>query len=54
MTRQIDPYQPPLGAASGSGTIDIRRLGPMALAMRLPATRQGPYLAPTENEYFAY
>ena len=54
MTRQIDPYQPPLGAASGSGTIDIRRLGPMALAMRFHAARRGPYVAPTESEYFAY
>jgi hypothetical protein len=55
MTRHtIDVYQLAGRTASGSGAIDIRRLGPMALAMRLRATREGPYFAPTETEYFAY
>ena len=49
-----DAYQPPVRAVSGSGAVDIRRLGPIALAMRLRVTRQGPYVAPTKSEYFAY
>jgi hypothetical protein len=52
--RTIDICQPPARAASGSGATDVRRLGPMALAMRFRAARRGPYLAPTESEYFAY
>jgi hypothetical protein len=50
----IDICQPPARATSGSGAIDVRRLGPMALAMRFRAARRGPYVAPSESEYFAY
>ena len=55
MTRHTtDISQQPTSAASGSGRVDTRRLGPMALAMSVRTARPGPYLAPTEREYFAY
>jgi hypothetical protein len=55
MTRYTtDVSQSPARAGSGAGPADIRRLGPMALAMSARAARRGPYVAPTEREYFAY
>ena len=45
---------PPAHATSGSARVDVQRLGPMALAMNIRTARRGPYIPPTEREYFAY
>jgi hypothetical protein len=55
MTRYTtDVSQQPTRAGSGSGRVDIRRLGPIALAMSVRTARRGPYVEPTERDYFAY
>jgi len=55
MTRHtIDLHHPPARAASASSATDVRRLGPIALGMRLRATPQGAYVAPTASDYLAY
>ena len=55
MTRHtIDVDHPPARAASDSSATDDRRLGPIALGMKLRATGHGAYVAPRASDYLAY
>ena len=49
-----DIHHLPDRALSRSTNVDGRRLGPIAHEMRERATRQDPYVAPTESDYYAY